>query len=75
MVKKFIQLERLAYLLLTKEQKILFDNLPRPQLTSNITTSYEGQKELIPKAIQGIINKEELDLVDLKLLEVYESNI
>jgi len=56
MVKKFIQLERLTYLVLSNEPKIFFDNLPRPLLYSNIETSFESKTDLIPKALEDIIN-------------------
>ena len=34
-VKKFAQINRLAYLLLNEKQKVVFDNLPKPYLSDS----------------------------------------
>ena len=76
MMKRFIQLERLAYILLDDEQKIAFDNLPRPTLDSTfLLTNHEGQRDLLHKALENILSRVELSRVDIKLLELYENTV
>jgi len=83
--KKLKEIDKLKYLLLTKEQKILFDNLHKPILyasKSEMTPpveewaiSYHGKRDLLEDAYGAIKDKLNKTAVDEKILLLYETSL
>jgi len=75
MLRMFIQFERLVDILLDKEQKMLFDNLPPPQLNSTLNISFQDQAKFLDLGVQSLLDRENMTCIDEKLLELYENSL
>ena len=75
MLNRFIQLERILDLILTKEQKQIFENLPPKVLPEDTSTSTKDRNKLLNQGILKLLKKDEFDQIDERLLELYEKSL
>ena len=75
MLTRFIQFERALEVLFSKEQKVIFDNLPPPLLVEEPVVNAQEKKKLLSQGIINLLKKEELDPIDERLLELYEKSV
>jgi len=75
MLARFIKLERVIDLLLSKEQKAIFDNLPPPYITEEVNYTPQERRRLLNEGIKNLLEKEEWDMIDERLLELYEKTL
>ena len=88
-LKRFREIDNLKLCLFSERQRILFDNIPKPQFIVNTNLdpgmhgfvrisgwveSYEGNKEKLSYAYRTLKSTENKSLIDKQLLLLYQGN-